>query len=292
MLRSCRPWLRVAAGVAAMSLHGFHARASLVIEDFSYTNGVLRGNTGGAGWSGAWGTTTNFTGRVAVESAGDLTYSAGGYSISQTGTGRAYGDYNAFRGINRLIDTNPSGTVWFSVLVQNLLSTDHAGIQFNHHAEGAALSFAEYNQGAFDAQIAGGNLVVRYDSANTTNLLSLALGQTHLLLGRWDIGAGNDRLQLWVDPADILNLGGAQFDRNTANVGDNLYMAGVFTYGASNVGGTRQGYIDALRISDDPDALLDVTGAPEPGPIALLAIGGLALLRRRGLAGGSARSSP
>lgn len=277
------------------------ASAAVVVEDFNYAtdNQVLLGATGGSGWSGAWGPSTGVgqnTSRIRVDIDANLTYSTGGYNISQTGTGRVYGDFNAFRGINRYIDTNLTGAVWFSALVQNTGSSHHAGVQFNNHAD-APFDQTDYNQGLFDVEIANTDLVVRYNGTNNTIVgPSFALSQTHLILGRitfQDNGA-NDKLEVWADPADLTNLGSALFTANSADIGADLFLAGYFGYGSSNVTNTMQGLADALRFSDgggNPDtAYLDVTGVsvPEPGGMMVVPVA-IGLLVRRRRPGNSAR---
>ncbi|MCX5683546.1 MAG: PEP-CTERM sorting domain-containing protein, partial [Planctomycetota bacterium] len=114
----------------------------------------------------------------------------------------------------------------------------------------------------------------------------LALGQTHLIVGQWVIGAGNDSLSVWADPADLQHIGAPLFTQSDADAGAALYLAGVFAYGSSSSGTSRQGKLDALRISDGggdlPTAYQDVTGvSPEPATLALVLAGLAALARKK-----------
>lgn len=266
------------------------SHAALVSEDFSYAdNSALLGQSGGSGsWTGSWGASTTSgsnTGRIKADADANLSYSGGGYAISQTGTGRAFSDINAFRGINRYIDTNLTGTVWFTVLAQNLLSTDRNGIQFNNHAD-APYTGLDYSNGNFNVHLSGSSLIVRYGGADSSSLATVALNQTHLLLGRitfQDSGV-NDRLEVWANPTDLTNLGSPLFSNNTADIGADLYLAGVFGFGAASSTNVAQGYLDALRISDGGgnanNAFFQVTGVivPEPGAIALLGLSALSVL--------------
>lgn len=260
--------------VAAMMVLAPAARAGLVADDFSYS-GALLGKTGGTGWTGAWGVSTGTggnTSRVLADASANLTSPL--YDIVQSGTGFAYGDYNAFRGINRWIEPDLSGTVWFSALMRNTNAVYHSGIQFNNHADGT-FTGSDYNRGPWDIELSGTSLIARYNSVNSASLATLALNETHLILGRLTVGPGNDTMEVWADPADLANLGSPLFTANSANMGDDLFLGGVFAYGnVNNNTSLREGMVDALRISDgngDPNlAFEDVTGREIPEPLTLL----------------------
>ena len=269
----------LAAAVAILLAAGGTAQATVVSEDFSYSSGQLQNMSGGGtGWFDGtlgWGASTGggaTTSKVLVDAATNLTTTVGGYNITQTGTGLAYGRYNAFRGSNRYIDTDLSGTVWFSALLRNPVSTDRAGIQFNNHAD-APYGGADYNRGNFDVGIYGQDLRVTYNGGLPgPSAATVPVGQTHLVVGKMVIGAGNDSLEVWADPADLQSLGAPDFSQADANIGDDLYLAGVFGYHQRGGGDSDSGQIDALRISDGggdaAQAFLDVVGplAPPPPP--------------------------
>jgi hypothetical protein len=283
------------AGACTLGLAGFEGNAASVSDDFSTTtdNVSLIGQAGGNGWAAPWGATipAGTTGRIKLDRDINLTYSLGGYNIVQSGTGRGYGDFNDFRGANRWIDTNLTGTVWFSILLQNNTLADHAGLQFNAHADGTDFTGPDYNRGLFDVQLSGTNVVVNYGGIDSTvGALSLALNTTHLLLGRITLqeNGANDRFELWADPANLLNLGTPLYNNNTANLGTEIYLAGVFGYGSTGTVSSPQGSFDALRMSDGGGnasaAFSQVTGIPEPSTALLLGFGavlGLAGRRRR-----------
>lgn len=268
------------------------ARASLITHDFDSAadNATLIGTGGGSGFSGNWGVSTGagaVTSRIKYDVDANLAYTGGGYAITPSGTGRAYGDFNAFRGLNRQADPDLGGTVWFSLLIQGNSSTAHAGIQFNNHAD---LPYAgnDYDRGAFDAGIRVDQLEVRYNGVVSTGLQTLAAGQPHLLLGRivFQDNGLNDRLDVWADPPDLSSLGSPVFSAATGNMGVNLFLPGIFAYGTSNIANTPNAYLDALRLSDGNGnatvAFQEVTGVvPEPGTLGLSLLGLALLFRRR-----------
>jgi len=136
--------------------------------------------------------------------------------------------------------------------------------------------------------LSGTNLIARYNGVNSASLATLALNETHLILGRLILGAGNDTMEVWADPSDLFNLGSPLFSAGSADMGDDLFLAGIFAYGTAD---QPSGLIDALRFSDgggDPDiAFEDVTGQEIPEPLTLVltamaaAAGGGYLRRRR-----------
>ncbi|QNN21422.1 PEP-CTERM sorting domain-containing protein [Planctomycetales bacterium ZRK34] len=255
------------------------ASAAVVTEDFTYANGTLSGKGGGSGWSLLWGQNTGgATSRVLVSSSTNLSYSTGGYNITQTGTGYGYGDFNDFRGVNRPISTNLTGEVWFSMLVLNNDADDTAGIQLNAHNDPPTTNL-DYTRGNFDVGLFGSELRVRYDGTDYGSLATLSTGSVHLLVGQIQFNGTTDRLRVWADPADLQSLGTALFDQATADLGTDLYLAGVYAYGAQQV--SAQGQFDALRLADGADAYYAVTGVPEPGSFTLLALGAAICVRRR-----------
>jgi len=261
--------------------------SATVIEDFNYpaaTFGTI--HNGGSGWNGAWGAGSGVTSTLRVR-AENLSYTGGGYSISQTGTGLISSVYDqAFRGINRDIATPMSGTVYFSVLLSSTGAMDRSGIQFNNPRTAAL----DYNSSSFYVALNGSSLEVAWGNASlpTTAANSLALNSAHLIVGRIDIGAGNDALQLWVDSTNLADPGTPTYTVTGADLGADLFRAGVFAYGTS-VSDLDYGRVDALRISDgngdSSAAYLAVTGVnlvPEPQRAVLsLAALCMACFRRR-----------
>ncbi|MCA9247495.1 MAG: PEP-CTERM sorting domain-containing protein [Planctomycetales bacterium] len=265
--------------IAIAALLGFaaSAQAAFIADDFSYTAGLLRDvGTGGTGFGGDWGDPGANTSTISV-SAGDLSYTGGGYNITQTGTGVVGGNNGTgFRGSNRDLAAGLSGSVWFSALVRNNASTANSGIQFNNPS-----SPNNYDPDDWHIDLDGDTLDVRYNGTTTNDVVTgLTVGDTHLILGRWSVGAGNDTLEVWVDPAPIGMLPAADYTNSSADLGVSITSVGLFTYGT---GGAN---FDALRLSNGASALFDVSGAiaiPEPSTALLLGVGlvGLVVRRRR-----------
>jgi hypothetical protein len=239
----------------------------------------IRNHGGGFNLLGTW----DDTGTQKVV-AGDLTTTVGGYSLEQVGDGDAgklQGVYNARRLNSRDIAGQMQNEVWFSVLVQNPDATAKAGLAFNPESNGDPAQAALRNF----FELAGSTLQITLGGV-TTNVggVSLATGQTHLILGRMVLEGGVDTFQLWADPADLLNLGDADYELTGTDFMDLLAGIGTLTYNPGGVAWSAQGgYLDALRLSNEPGlvGLAAVTGVPEPATLALMAAGLALVLRRR-----------
>ncbi len=184
--------------------------------------------------------------------AGNLTTSVGGYNRPQSGSnlGKLQGTYNAYRQNACPLDASMSGSIWFSVLLDNTDATGAAGISFNPTAYGDASNVI---------QLIGTKLSVTLANSTTNNVATLSLGAVHLLLGRLDVTAGNDTLSLWTDPASLSHLPAPVFTSSSQNFLSSLASLGVVSYNTSksNAGG----YLDALILSNASTGFTDVSGA-------------------------------
>lgn len=229
-------------------------------DDFNSSmlgSGAVQYSSGGTGWSNNWNSTNthNFV-------AGDLTTTQGGYvPLTPVGTvpgTKIQGTYNSVRQSVRSLAAAMGDAVWFSILLQNSKQTAVAGISLNPTG---------YADLANSIQLSGDQLSVALNG-ELHNVESLALGNTHLVLARLTINqAGNDTLALWADPASLASLGTPDFQWSASDLLTSLSTIGVLSYNpdGSGIGG----YLDGLRISNRPgnQALLDVTGVPEPGTV-------------------------
>jgi len=265
------------------------ASGTLVTEDFayapaSYNEGGLSGKNGGSGWTTAWSTGTT---RIEVTS-GSLSYAGGGYGIVQeTSSNKAGSGYGGeprglYRGLGPM-----TGGVWFSCLMfmEPTFTTPEVTLQFNPTTDNNVYS-ANY------VQLKGTSINVRYGGTDSLNVVTgLTQGNAVLVVGQLEVGVGNDAISLWVNPADLEEIGTPVFSQSGSDLGDNLFRIGLMGYRGSTSGAPRA-TMDALRISDGggdwAQAFFEVTGVmpfiPEPGAgvLFLTGIGTLLAGRRHG----------
>ena len=221
-------------------------------------------NDGGAdeGFTGDWTGSNN----VFIIEAPDLTYA--NYGITQTGELLQQKVYASNAGPDRQdkrsVATPMSGTIWFSVLVNVPAGSEYAGLTFNNFNDSQP-----WNPIDTEARIllTPSQLQVGFNGeATTTGTGTFDAGTTHLLLGQMNIAAGNDTLNVWVDPN--LNLVGgpgglpaANFTSTEIDFTDLIANIGV----AGRKGNGSDVSADAIRVSDTATAFEDVTGVSGPG---------------------------
>lgn len=260
----------VALGVGTMSTN-----AAPVVVDFNdFALGSPNGQTGGIGfdpdseWFGS--------GRVAIVE-GDLNSS--NYPLTQSGTQQRslIGDFTSPRHTARDLATAMSGDVWFSFLINLPASTSRGGIAFNTTStNGTGNTHSVFMLGTGTLRATRGTSTLN----NADGSINAQVDETYLIVGV--VNTVDNTLKAWFDPnlTNNPNLGTPDIDTTfleSAPIGSITRLAVMSWDTAEEMGGI----IDHIRLSDTETAFMDVTGVPEPASLALLALGGLLMLRRR-----------
>ncbi len=238
------------------------ASAALVVADFNdLALGNLNGQAGGTGFTGNWDAGT---GTISV-TGGDLTSAL--YNVPQTGTPQSiHGTYSGGRQQNLALAAPMAGEIWFSFLANNAESGDRSGVTLDNtgwqtNQKGQILLLGD------DLRFNVATGVGAADFVQTNDVLTI--GQTALVVGKLTVQAGNDSLELWVDPdlasdSDIANHTPA-LSTSAFDVGADLARIGALSYYYS-AGAPTGGVVDNVRFSDTATAFEDVTGFAGPPP--------------------------
>ena len=234
-------------------------------------------NVGGTdtGFSGNWEGSVN---RMLI-TEDDLVYPY--YGITQTGTTqRVFGGNNTHpdRMQSRNLASAMSGEIWFSLLVNVPAGGGFAGISF-HSDTLAQVGSLTYSHNLADLRVVMSTDALWVDwegaSVNASWTPDATAGSfspgTHLILGHMIIGAGNDTLNVWVDPdlRDVTGPGGlpaATYSNTTVDFTDSIVRIGVPLW----VSGLDTA--DAIWMSNTETAFYDVTGADMPPSGTLIII--------------------
>lgn len=267
------------AALLLASLQNSHATL-IVAEDFSYGNGSLANpsNDGGVGWDGAWGGSTV----PLVLSDSNLSYTATGYTLVQSGTGQIYSYYSTGDGVasralsSPIVGTEEGTEVWFSILLQaggsSVSDAGRTGMYFN--AAGTSRSMA-----AAGFLLVGETFRTLSDGVLAGSGPTLALNNTHLIVGRISLlNAGPSTISIWLDPSDVTSeesLGMASITYS-ADFGGAIANVGIESYGQGTLAAI--GMSDALRIGT---TLNSVVAIPEPATVVLMFSAGFIMLVSR-----------
>jgi hypothetical protein len=270
---------------ASILLSAEATSAAMIVADFNdLTIGTLNNKGGGTGLSGNW---TGSAGGSVV--ANDLTSTL--YNRPQAGNARRARSENSsgLRQNYRTIAVSPTGTVWFSFLARAEASASQAGLSIN------APTPTPFNDpGTFYAYLSGSTLQYQFGAGTAGSAANVAtVNSTALVVGRITIAGsgGADAVTLWVNPDLIANPNidayTPVYNNASVNALDTFSHIGVVA-SRFDGGNTGAGNVDNIRISDGngnaATAYTDVTGVtavPEPTSLALLSLGGVALLGRR-----------
>ncbi len=232
-----------------------------------------------AGEQTAWGGSNNP--RVVP---GDLYYA--NYFINQSGTGQmlqSFSSNGSPRQDTRLLASPVTGETWFSFLAQSEIPSSGAGSSNGR----AGITFNDNDINPLDTDSTGIFLVgpqvdiyLANDSGTSTSgsIGGATTGETHLILGKMNVGAGDDTLEVWLDP-DLTSvtgpgdLPGAGFISSDVDFASSVDRLGAAVWLFNNTA-NRAGQLDAILLSDTDSAFFDVTGVaapevPEPSAIAI-----------------------
>lgn len=272
-----------AAGVFVASLLAAPqaAEAALVVADFNdLQTGDLTNQTGGSGFTGPWQGHSAWPDVVAGDLSSDL------YPMQQTGAGRAVQNPGTDSAkIIRPMD-QMDGTIWFTVLLNNVAQQGRVGLAFNGVSTGAA------GPNPLDLILVDNQLRIRSNYSGTEQTLASAdgsgRGNTQLVLGRITVNSSgtNDQVSVWLNPdltqlTDPSELPAPLYDAAPGDlVGNGVSNIGIITYSGSLP--QAGGIIDHIRLSNNDNGFYEVTGVPEPSVIGLLGAGGAVMAARRG----------
>lgn len=271
------------------------ASAALVVNDqFDY------GGTDLPDGYGAWEDTT---GNVRYESSVTASWSGGDTDYVLVPSGGAGGSIDSnnsatlpgSRGAQLPLGSTLTGTLWVSVMLSMSSSTGtgHAVIGF----ENGAYSIAGFEHGGFGIRSDGSIVTTVANTVSDTGLDAPTSGTAwNLIVAKITVNNSgvatdtDDSLKLWVfDNTSSIGgqteaaLGTPTYSTNSARFGN-----GIADIWAGHIESVASGAarIDNLRVSDlsTDNGLKEVltgTPVPEPASLATLAMGAIAVLRRR-----------
>jgi len=261
--------------------------ALIVYEGFDYPAATnLRTQTGGSGWSGAWTNTGNAT---ETATSPGLTYpglivqgnkaTLNGQQTTSTNGNSAF----LLRDTAQTFGTDGS-TLWLSFISQRTgaKSAGGTGATLNYQRVFSLSLFNSTTEQASVGELSNDNLDTWALNPDATTIVpsvhtTVPLDTQAFLLARLDfIGAGTDKMYLWVNPD--LSQGEPDIGTAAASITDDLTFNRLrMTVGGSqNSGATlaAQGLFDEIRIGD---TFADVTAVPEPASMSLLLLGLISL---------------
>jgi hypothetical protein len=276
--------IAVALGTSA-SLHA----AATVYEPFDQTAGALNGQaSSGVGLTGNWSDDQT----VDVVTPGTMSYgnlqNAGGQAVLGNGNSTdAWVTTSTTLGNANLLEDG--ATLWFSYMFEAGSGgggNQWAGFAFGTERLDASFSGANMINSGNGIGLTSRDKTLRASTwtggGNANQEGTLTFGGldpypvSTLVVGKieWGTGGADEMFTLYsVDPSDLGTLGTGV----TASMSDVTQSAfDTISFTKRNSGGTAT--YDEIRFGA---TLADVTPVPEPSSMALLGLGGLALLRRR-----------
>jgi len=218
-----------------------------------------------------------------VLSTVNLSYTAVGYDVTQTGTGQIYSFYSSGDGVSSRLLAQPvlgteGGTeVWFSILLRvggtSVNDSGRTGLYFN--VAGTSRSTADAG-----FLLVGETFRTLSDGTLAGTGPTLALNTTHLVVGRVSLlETGSSTISLWLDPTNVTDPAslGAPSISYSADFGGSITSVGIEAYGQGTAAAI--GMSDAFRLG----TTLNSVTVPEPNALSMM-IGAslLGLVWRRG----------
>lgn len=270
--------LAMATLVAGLGWIGTAQAELLVYEGFDYTaDSNVVGQTGGDGWGAAWvlsGGTSSPTTDATTLSYGLLQTTGG--AADWTGSDRT----RITRNTDDLSDYYDVGdTLYASFLASNTGSYEYKYF-FGDIAGSDGFGWSHTGSDWYaHAAAGGGTLDADPNDAigNTPVSSTVVTSDMNLFVIQFTVtavGSGEARtadLNFWVNPS---NVGGAAPTPDASFTGVSVNLDADETYFSDDPGAG----LDEIRIGT---TYADVTPIPEPATLALLSLGGLAMIRRR-----------